>query len=80
MFAENRDALLDHCINHGVQAKVHYPVPIYLQPALSHLKHQIGDFPVTDKHAKSIISFPCDQHLSKDELDFVISLVTDFYS
>lgn len=80
VFAENRDALLDHCIKHGVQAKVHYPVPIYLQPALSHLKHQIGDFPATDRHAKSIISFPCDQHLSKDELDYVISLVTDFYS
>ena len=74
VFAENRDALLDHCINHGVQAKVHYPVPIYLQPALSHLKHQIGDFPATDRHAKSIISFPCDQHLSKDELDYVITV------
>jgi dTDP-4-amino-4,6-dideoxygalactose transaminase len=50
-----------------------------LQPALNFLKYKKGDFPVTDSHAKKIISFPCDQHLSKKQLEYVISTVKNFY-
>ena len=79
VFAEDRDALLDHCISNGIEAKVHYPVPIYRQSALAHLGYKEGDFPVTDQHAKNIISFPCDQHLSKAQMDYVIDTVRNFY-
>ena len=79
VFAKQRDELLKYCIEKGIQAKVHYPIPIYRQPALKHLGYKLGDFPVSDEHAKKIISFPCDQHLSVDEMDFVIKTVTEFY-
>jgi len=79
IFAKNRNKLLDYCLSKGIEAKVHYPVPIYRQPALKFLKHKKGDFPVTDRHAKSIISFPCDQHLSKKEINHIIKTVQNFY-
>ena len=79
VFAKNRDELLEYCLKHGIEAKVHYPVPIYRQPALSHLDHNEGDFPVTDEHTYKIITFPCDQHLSLDQMNHVIQTVTDFY-
>ena len=79
VFAQNRDSLLRHCIDNGVDAKVHYPVPIYRQPALSHLGHKAGDFPVADAHTETIITFPCDQHLSQDQLNFVVEIVRNFY-
>ena len=79
VFAQNRDDLLEYCLEQEIEAKVHYPVPIYRQPALAHLDYKIGDFPVSDRHAKSIISFPCDQHISRDEMDFVIDTVREFY-
>ena len=78
VFAERRDELLEFCLNRGIEAKVHYPVPIYRQEALR--KFVSGErFPVTDRHAKSVISFPCDQHLSDDEIEYVISTVHEFY-
>ena len=80
VFAENRDALLRHCLKKGIEAKVHYPIPMYRQPAMKFLNHKEGDFPITDRHAKSIISFPCDQHLSKSKMDHVIKCVREFYS
>src|SRR4051812_34847162 len=33
LFAERRDALLAHCIERGVEAKVHYPIALHLQDA-----------------------------------------------
>ena len=79
IYAEQRDALYAHCLSNGVDAKIHYPLPIYRQDALKFMGHTEGDFPVTDKQARDLISFPVDQHLSREELDFVIATVEDFY-
>jgi aminotransferase EvaB len=79
IFVKDRNKLLKYCIKNGIEAKVHYPVPIYRQEAMKFLKHKIGDFPVADKHAKSIISFPCDQHLTNKEMSYVVSVVKKFY-
>ena len=79
IFAKDRDALLDHCLKNGIEAKVHYPIPLYLQKGLSQYGHKQGDFPVTDRHCEEIITFPADQHLSQQQLDLVVSTVRDFY-
>jgi dTDP-4-amino-4,6-dideoxygalactose transaminase len=79
VFAERRDELLRHCLEAGIEAKVHYPVPLYRQQALAFLGHRPGAFPVTDRHAESVISFPVDQHLSRGEQDRVIETVRNFY-
>jgi len=80
VFAEDRDALYQHCLDNGVEAKIHYPIPLYQQEGLKHLGYKAGDFPVTDRHADSIITFPTDQHLTREQLDIVIETVRDFYA
>ena len=79
VFAEQRDALLDYCHNSDIEAKVHYPIPIYRQNALSSFGYKYGDFPLTDRHAESVISFPCDQHLSTEQIEYTIEVVKRFY-
>ena len=79
IFAEYRDKLLKYCIDKGIEAKVHYPIPMYLQNGVSFLNHKRGDFPVTDDHCKKIITFPCDQHLSSIQLEYICKTVKDFY-
>lgn len=80
IFAEDRDGLLKHCLDAGIEAKVHYPIPLYRQDALKPLGYKPGDFPVTDRHAESVISFPVDQHLTKAEMDCVVDTVRAYYS
>ncbi|MBC7905462.1 MAG: DegT/DnrJ/EryC1/StrS family aminotransferase [Rhodospirillaceae bacterium] len=79
IFAEKRDELLRYCVERDIEAKVHYPVPLYQQDGLKFLGYKPGDFPVTDRHTTEIITFPCDQHLGKAEMDWVIQTVTEFY-
>jgi dTDP-4-amino-4,6-dideoxygalactose transaminase len=80
LFAERRDKLLQHCIEHGIEAKVHYPIPLYQQEALRFLGYKPGAFPVTDRHAQECITFPVDQHLSRTEMDYIIETVRNFYT
>ena len=80
VFAENRDALYEHCLDNGVEAKVHYPIPLYQQDGLKPLGYEPGTFPVTDRHADTVISFPVDQHVTRDQQDIVIETVRSFYA
>ena len=79
VFAERRDELYDYLVAEGIEAKIHYPIPLYQQDGLKHLGYKPGDFPVTDRHADSIITFPADQHLSRGEQDTLIEAVRRFY-
>ena len=69
-----------YCLEKGIEAKIHYPKPMYLQESLKYLKHKKNDFPITDYHCKNIISFPCDQHLEQKELDYIVEVVTSYYT
>ncbi len=80
LFVERRDALLKYCLDRGIEAKIHYPIPLHLQTALRPLGYKAGDFPVTERHCRDTISFPVDQHLSRAEQDYVIETVRDFYN
>ena len=78
VYAEKRDQLLNYCVSKGVEAKIHYPIPIYRQQALTSLAKNLV-FPETDYQARNIISFPCDQHLSSAEISEIVQVVGDFY-
>jgi len=77
--ARDRDRLLDHLLRAGVRAKVHYPTPLHLQPASAYLGYRAGDFPVCERHCRTIISLPVHQHLSQAELAFVVDQIRKFY-
>ena len=34
VFAKKRDQLLKYCLRKGIEAKIHYPIPMYRQPAM----------------------------------------------
>jgi len=79
VFAEDRDALLKYCEEKGIEAKVHYPIPLYQQEGLKFLGYKPGDFPVADRQAKEMITFPADEHLTREQQDYVIETVKAFY-
>ena len=74
-----RDALLAYLNNQGIRAKVHYPIPLHLQPAARYLGYKEGDFPVCEEHCQSIITLPVHQHLTSQEMDYMIEHVRKFY-
>jgi dTDP-4-amino-4,6-dideoxygalactose transaminase len=75
-----RDALLAHCRAAGVQAGVHYPLPLHLQPAFEHLGYAPGDLPVTEAWARECLSLPLYPELPDAWQDRVIAAVRGFFS
>ena len=77
--ANRRDRLLNFLHNQGVDAKIHYPIPVHLQKAAKSLGYHEGDFPVSESCCKDIISLPLHQHLTDEELNYTIKQVRAFY-
>ena len=78
--AENRDSLWDFLRQNGIDAKIHYPIPMHLQPAARYLNYKKGDFPVTERVANQTISLPVHEFVQLKDLDFMILKVKEFYS
>ena len=77
---EDRDRLYSFLNERGIEAKIHYPVPLHLQPASRHLDYRKGDFPVAEAQAEATITLPVHQHLTKEEMDYMISCLREFYA
>ena len=77
---ERRDALLAHLHDCGIEALIHYPIPIHLQEAASGLGYKRGDFPVAEADAESIITLPAHQHLDDRQIGYIIEKVQEFFT
>ncbi len=77
--ATRRDALVKYLIDHGIEAKVHYPIPIHLQNAARNLGYKRGDFPVCERQADEIVTLPAHQHITKEQIEYTISIIREFY-
>ncbi|MBN1793569.1 MAG: DegT/DnrJ/EryC1/StrS family aminotransferase [Candidatus Omnitrophica bacterium] len=76
----DRDALFDHLRAHGVGVGVHYPVPLHLQEAYTHLGLGEGAFPVAEECAQSVLSLPVFPELTQEQIEYVVQCIKDFYT
>jgi dTDP-4-amino-4,6-dideoxygalactose transaminase len=53
-----RDRVLARLAAAGIDAGVHYPVPLHLHGAFAGLGHRAGDFPVAEAAAAAVLSLP----------------------
>jgi len=76
--ADKRDELLDYLKTNGVGVGMHYPVPLHLTQAYSHLGYKRGDFPVAEQLADEILSLPMYSELTEEQIDYVCEKIEDF--
>lgn len=76
---ESRDELQKFLGNNGVEALVHYPEPIHLQPAAKELNYQAGSFPICESQARRILSLPIRADLDKKDIKQISDLIRRFF-
>lgn len=74
----NRDEFVIGLRKKGVCASVHFDPPVHLNPFYKEkFGYREGEFPVTERLAKSIVSLPMHPQLSRKELNTIISTVKE---
>ncbi len=72
-----RNELFEKLKEKEIACGIHYPVPLHLQTALSFLGYQVGDFPVTEKASREILSIPMFPELSSEQIEKVSSSIKE---
>ncbi|MGP7996286.1 MAG: DegT/DnrJ/EryC1/StrS family aminotransferase [Streptosporangiaceae bacterium] len=70
-----RDHVLQCLHDEGIQAGIHYPVPVHLQPAFRQLGYGPGDFPVAEAAAGQLLSLPLYPQLTEEQQLRVVDAV-----
>lgn len=75
---QNRDQLEKHLAKAGIGTGIHYPIPLHLQEAYTHLGYKKGDFPIAEELASQIISLPMFPHLTVEQQQGVLGEIKNF--
>lgn len=78
--AKKRDGLFDFLKKNNVYCGIHYPTPIHLQKAVESLKYKTGDFPITERYAKELISLPIYPEIKESEIKKISNLIHKFFN
>jgi len=75
---EARDELQAHLHRQGVQALIHYPVPVHHQEPFADVARDPQGMAQTELHAKTCLSLPCHPQMTDADIDTVIAAVSSF--
>ena len=75
---EAREELMASLKEQGIGTGIHYPIPLHLQNAYRHLMYVEGDFPVSEKVAREIVSVPMFPQLTAEQQKKTAEVVAKF--
>jgi len=75
-----RDELAAFLKDRQIGHKVYYPVPFHLQECFAPLNYKPGDFPVSEKAAREVLSIPIFGEMTDAEQTEVIEAIRQFFA
>ena len=80
VMTEQRDEMLAHLRARGVDARIHYPIPMHLTRAGRKLGHHEGDLTASEAYARETITLPAHQYLTDEQVAHTIEAVRSFFA
>jgi len=73
------ERLADFLAARGIASGRHYPLPVHLTRAYTHLGYREGAFPVAESLARSCLSLPIFPGITDGQVEAVVDAATDFF-
>jgi dTDP-4-amino-4,6-dideoxygalactose transaminase len=77
VYVRSRAALAAQLAARGIETAVHYPKPLHLQPAYASLGVPVGTFPNAERACERVLSLPIYPALSREQVAYVGSAVSE---
>jgi UDP-2-acetamido-2-deoxy-ribo-hexuluronate aminotransferase len=75
VLCKDRESLMQKLNDAGIPTAVHYPIPLHLQEAFEYLGYKVGDFPVSERVGKAIMSLPMSPFLTPEQQDMIVATI-----
>lgn len=77
---DKREELVGWLKEKAIETRIHYPLPLHLQPAYRHLGQGVSDFSISERLAREVLSLPLHPYLEEDKVYTVIEKMKEFFS
>ena len=74
---DRRDELQAELKKRGIGTEVYYPVPMHLQECFASLGHKTGDFPESERAAKTTLALPVHPELTEEQTRYVVNSIAE---
>jgi dTDP-4-amino-4,6-dideoxygalactose transaminase len=75
---QRRDDLREYLTANGIGSEIYYPLSLHEQDCFKYLGYKTGDFPVSEKAAKSTIALPIYPELTIEQQGYVVDTIKEF--
>ncbi len=75
----HRNKLKKYLDRKGIETAIHYPTPIHLQKAYTHLGYKKGSLPVAERLSESVLSLPIFVGLRESEIEGICAAIKGFF-
>ena len=80
ILAKDRNKLIDYLIKKGIEAKIHYPIPLNKQKAATNTcNFDNSKLSEVNYQADHLITLPIHQYINQDQIDYMIKTIKNFY-
>ena len=76
---EKRNQLKEYLFKKKIPSLIYYGTPLHLHKASKILNYKKNSFPLAEKIANSVLSFPHHQYLSEDDIKYICKNIDEFY-
>jgi len=74
---KDRDELIAMLALDNIGTGIHYPIPLHLQTAYGYLAYKEGDFPVSERLAREVVSLPMYPNLTAEQQRRVVEKIRE---
>lgn len=74
-----RDDFKEYLADNGIPAMIYYHIPLHMQKAYLYVGCKEGDFPVTERLSKTVISLPIHTEMTTDQLEFISATIKKYF-
>jgi len=76
-FKITRDKLSQYLNEKSIGNSIFYPKPLHLHPYFHKLGYKRGDFPISEKTSKEVLSLPVHPFVSEENIRFIIKIIKE---
>ena len=77
-YGKTRDELMTFLKENEIGCGVYYPKPLHLHEHFRKMGYKEGDFPVSEKLSKEVLSLPVNPFVTEENVEFIIEKVKEF--
>ncbi|PIE86015.1 MAG: transcriptional regulator [Bacteroidia bacterium] len=76
----DREKFRQYLSEKNIPSMVYYPFPLHTQKPYAHFGYKEGDFPVTEKLCKTVVSLPIHTEMSSEQLEYITETIRSYFT